>query len=335
MRAVEIAAPGRLAPVERPLPEPTGTEVRVDVGYCGICGTDLHMRDSLPQGAVLGHELAGTVAAVGPDVDGWSVGDRAAVLIYRNCGECRYCRAGEENHCLVSGQHSKVIGVDLQGGYAEAVVADQALLYPLPDDLPLEHAALAEPVSIGVRAARTVDVPFDDPVLVIGAGPIGLLAAYALRARGYQRLWIVERNPGRAAAAERLGFHTLPSDDLAGELQRRGIEAPGAIVECAAAPAAAKAAVGLLRRQGRLVLVGLPDGDVSFDAQTLVINEIQVRGAAGTSHQDFRTAIDLLASGAVPAADLITAVADLDDADTMFGELLDPATEHVKVLLRP
>ena len=83
------------------------------------------------------------------------------------------------------------------------------------------------------------------------------------------------------------------------------------------------------------MLVGLPDGDVSFDAQTLVINEIQVRGAAGTSHQDFRTAIDLLASGAVPAADLITAVADLDDADTMFGELLDPATEHVKVLLRP
>lgn len=335
MRAVEIAEPGRLELVERPLPEPTGTEVRVEVGFCGICGTDLHMRDSLPQGAVLGHEFAGTVAAVGPDVDGWSVGDRAAVLIYRNCGECRYCLAGEENHCVVSGQHDKVLGVDLQGGYAEAVVADQALLFRLPDELPLEHAALAEPVSIGVRAARTVDVPFDDPVLVIGAGPIGLVSAYALRARGYERLWIVERNAGRAEAAAKLGFDTLPSDDLAGELERRGIEAPGAIVECAGSAAAAKAAVGLLRRQGRLVLVGLHGGEAVFDAEPIVLNEIQIRGAAGTSHQDFRTAIELLASGAVPAADLITAVVDLGEADAMFGQLLDPDTQHVKVLLRP
>lgn len=215
------------------------------------------------------------------------------------------------------------------------MIADASALFPLPEGATLRHGALAEPVSIGVRAARTVDTPLEDPVLVIGAGPIGLFAALALRAKGHEAIFVVERNPVRARVAAGLGFDTLEAEDLPGQLEARGVEAPGAVVECAAAPAAAKAALHVLRRQGRLVLVGLPEGDVSFDASTLVINEIQVRGAAGCSRADFQHALALLASGAIPEADVITAIVDLGEADAMFEQLLSPQTEHVKVLLKP
>jgi 2-desacetyl-2-hydroxyethyl bacteriochlorophyllide A dehydrogenase len=335
MRAVAITEDHGLALGERPLPEPEGNQVRVDVGFCGICGTDLHMRDSLPPGSVLGHELSGTVSAVGPDVEGWRVGDQAAVLIYVSCGRCRFCLAGSENQCLEAGQHRQVLGVELPGGYAQAVIADASALFRLPVGAPVRHGALAEPVSIGVRAAKAVDTPLEDPVLVIGAGPIGLFAALALRAKGHEAIFVVERNPTRARAAARLGFATLEADDVSGQLAARGVDAPGAVVECAAAPAAAKAAVHLLRRQGRLVLVGLPPGDVSFDAQTVIVNEIQIRGAAGCSREDFQHALELLADGAIPIEHVITAIADLAEADAMFAALLDPRTEHVKVLLAP
>jgi threonine dehydrogenase-like Zn-dependent dehydrogenase len=335
VRTVEITESHGLALGERPLPEPEGNQVRVDVGYCGICGTDLHLVDALPAGTVLGHEFAGTISALGPDVEGWSVGDEAAVLIYVNCGTCRYCLSGSENQCIESGQHDKVLGVQLPGGYSQAVIADASALFRLPEGATLQHGALAEPVSIGVRAARTVDVPLTDTVLVIGAGPIGLFSALALRAKGHDKVLVAERNRVRAEVAQRMGFETLRSVDMPGQLAARGVEAPGAIVECAAAPAAAKAALHLLRRQGQLVLVGLPPGNVSFDAQTLVINEIQVRGAAGTARADFQRALELLADATIPLEHVITAIVDLGEADRMFAELLDPGTQHVKVLLRP
>jgi threonine dehydrogenase-like Zn-dependent dehydrogenase len=186
-----------------------------------------------------------------------------------------------------------------------------------------------------VRAARTVDIPRDDPVLVIGAGPIGLFAAFALQAEGYERVFVVERNPVRREVAERLGLEALKAENLQSQLTARGVGAPGAVVECAASPAAAKAALTLLRRQGRLVLVGLPGTDVSFDAETLVLNEIQVRGSAGCSRADFQRALDLIGNGGIPADDVITALVDLQEADAMFQRLIDPATRHVKVLLTP
>jgi threonine dehydrogenase-like Zn-dependent dehydrogenase len=335
VRVAAIDGERRLRIGERPVPVPGPGEVRIDVGFCGICGTDLHMLDALPVDTVLGHEVAGTVGALGEGVEGWALGDEAAVLIYRNCGKCRYCLAGQENQCVEGGQHSNVIGVDIQGGYAESLIAHVSALYPIPDGIGPREACLAEPVSIGLRAAGAVDVPTADPVLVIGAGPIGLFAAFALRDRGYENLFVVERNPVRAGVAAKLGFETLESDDLPARLAERGLPAPGAVVECAAAPPAARAAAEALRRQGTLVLVGLPEGDVAFDAQSLVVNEIRVQGAAGTSRADFVAALDLIARGAIPVDEVITACVDLGEADAMVTQLRDPKTEHVKVLLAP
>lgn len=335
MRAVEITADRQLAVSERPLPEPGPEEVRLDVGFCGICGSDLHMLDLLPPGSVMGHEMAGTVAAVGPEVEDWAPGDAAAVLIYRNCGQCRYCLAGQENQCVESGQHELVLGVDLQGGFAESLIVHRSALYRIPAGIGPREAALAEPVSIGLRAAAAVDVPLDDPVVVIGAGPIGLFSAFALRDAGYENLFVAERNPVRARIADGLGFRTLGDGELGPQLERIGLPAPGAVVECAAAPAAARAAALALRRRGRLVLVGLPEADVCFDAQSLVVNEIQVRGAAGASRSDFVAALDLIARGGIPVDQVITACVDLAEAGEAFSQLRDPGTEHVKVLLRP
>lgn len=332
MREVTVGVGGALRLEERPVPEPGPDQVRVAVGYCGVCGTDFHLRETLPDGSVLGHEFSGTVAAVGERVDGWAVGDRVAVLIYGNCGSCRYCRAGSENHCVAGGQRGDVHGVQLPGGFSQEVVVDPSRLFRLPGTVTLEQGALVEPLAVGVHAAAAVDADLDEPVVVLGAGPVGLFTAVSLRARGYQDVVVVERNPVRAELPARLGFATLRPDELGPAAET---SPPGCVVECAAAPAAASAALHLLRPQGSLVMVGLPPGDVAFDVETLVLREIRVLGTSGYSRADFARALDLLAGGTVPTDEMVTAVVDLADAEDVFAQLADPGTAHVKVLLKP
>ena len=335
MHVMQVTDDRRLARAERPEPEVGPAEVRVAVAFCGICGSDLHMRSdpAIPEGAVLGHEFSGVVQEVGRAVEGWQIGDRVAVLPYVSCGSCRYCRAGAENFCMTGGHLGSVLGVDRPGGLSESVVADQSALLRLTGDATLEQGALVEPVAVAVRAAGRVVAGPEEPVVVMGAGPIGLLVGLVLTARGYAEVTVGDLNDGRLAVAENLGLRTFAATtEGLGELLSR--HDAGTFVDCTGAPPAIRAEVAAVRARGRVVLVGLPSGDLAYDAADAILREVEVVGSAGYSRSDFAAALDLLASGALPTDRLITKVAGLEDADALFDELSDPATLHIKILVQ-
>lgn len=334
MKVIEITGDRSLAPGIRPEPRATGSQVAIAVAFCGVCGSDLHMLHdtAFPAGSVLGHEFSGVVSGIGPDATAVAVGDRVSVVPYERCGRCRYCRSGRENLCVDGGHFGSVLGVQRPGGLAATVIADETAVVRLPDAATLEQGALAEPVAVAHRAAgRAVSAP-DEPVVVVGTGPIGILVSLILRAKGFTEVTAVDRNPARRTLAESLGIRVAAADedDLAGTLSAYDA---ATFLDCSGAPQAITAQIDAVRRGGRVVLVGL-GAPVELNAWDAIHKEVEIVGSAGYGRSDFSHAIELLASDAIPSAALITRTAPVDHAADVVAELSDPETAHVKVLLK-
>src|SRR3984957_19181033 len=309
---------GGVVAIERPAP--TGGEVVVDVACCGVCGSDLHMLSAglVPAGHVLGHEFTGVVADLGPGVTGWTAGDRVAVLPIVACGRCYACRAGRPNLCEEQGiDHAP--GIGRQGGYAESVAVPAGMLRHLPDNVSDAHGALAEPLAVALHAIRVSAAAPDEPICVLGSGPIGVLTVAALVAGGYSRIAV-----GAPALA--------PEDALAG-VQRLLGDRPSAVIDSTGHPSGAPLALRLLAPAGRLTVVGLPDNPATLDLSLLAFKEITIRGSLVYDEQDFALALTYLAAGAIPCDKIITAVAPLADAPALISALQAGTSEHVKVLL--
>jgi 2-desacetyl-2-hydroxyethyl bacteriochlorophyllide A dehydrogenase len=337
MRAVAIGADRRLEPTEieeRPL-QPH--EARVGVAFCGICGSDLHLRPSeaVPAGSVMGHEFSGTVTEAGEAVEGFAPGDRVAIYPFTPCGECSNCARGDDHVCNGAAVTGLGLGLN-QGGYAESVVVDGSMLVRIPDTLSFEHGALVEPLAVALHGIEIGEARPGDRCVVIGAGPIGVMTALGLRARGIEDVLVVEKNERRQERVRALGFDAV---GLAGVHDRVlaafGGEAPDVVFECAGNPAAPELAIELVRSRGIVVLLGVLEEPVPISQLVLMIKEAQVRASFAYRRKEFQEAIDLLASGKLPGDRLITGTAPLEDAQGMFERLENPATEDIKILLAP
>lgn len=333
MRAVKVDEDRRLVAVECPAPEPRPGQALVDVAYCGICGSDLHFRDVpelFPAGTIPGHEFSGRIVAVGAGVSGWSAGDRVCVLPFGQCGECATCHAGNEQVCPHAVSDGVGLGTGRPGAYAGQVVVDERMLFSLPDAVDDRAGTLVEPLAVAIRAVDLAEVTPDDPVLVLGAGPIGLLTALVLRDGGVGRATVCSRNPARAERAAALGLDTISIE----EVSSAG-EAPACVFECAGTPAAAQLAVQILRPLGRLLLVGLSLEPLDLAAPPIVIKELDIRGVIAYRRAQFQAAIDMLAAGAIPVDELISEVVPLAEAESAFQALTARGTDKVKILLAP
>jgi 2-desacetyl-2-hydroxyethyl bacteriochlorophyllide A dehydrogenase len=337
MRAVAIGEDRTLQPIEleeRPL---APREARVAVAFCGICGSDLHLRTSqaVPPGAVMGHEFSGTVSEVGEAVDGFSGGDRVAVFPFAPCGECPNCRRGDYHVCQRAAATGLGLGMN-PGAYAESVVVDASMLIPIPDELSFEHGALVEPLAVALHGIDIGEATPSDSCVIIGAGPIGVMTALALESRGIERVLVVERNERRRERIESLGFDALGLEDVhVNVLEALGGELPDVVLECAGNPAAPQLAIELVRSRGIVVLLGVLEEPVEISQLVLMIKEAQLRASFAYRRESFEEAISLLREGKLPADRLITGQAPLDQAQQMFERLEDPATRDIKVLLRP
>jgi 2-desacetyl-2-hydroxyethyl bacteriochlorophyllide A dehydrogenase len=278
---------------------------------------------------VPGHELSGRIIAVGEGVDGWAVGARVCVLPFGQCGECALCRSGNEQVCPHAVSNGVGLGTGRPGGYAEQVVVDERMLFALPDAVDDRAGTLVEPLAVAVRAVARAAVPTGEPVAVIGAGPIGLLAGLVLREQGYERAVILSRNRGRAAMARRLGLTTITLDDL------RSADPPACVFDCAGTPSSAQLGVELLRPLGQLMLVGLSLAPLDLPAPAIVLKELDLRGVIAYRRSEFQQAIDLLAAGRIASDELITDVRPLDQAEQAFQALTTPGAEQVKIILTP
>ena len=298
MRGIVLDAPGQVRVAELPEPQPGPAEALVSLRLGGLCGSDVAaLRGSSPHlryPCVLGHELLVDVVHCPerPDL----VGRRAVVEPLLPCGACPTCRVGRYNCC----PELRVLGVHAPGGLTEHAALPARNLYAVPEGMPDELAVLAEPLSIAYRAVQRSGVEAGRVVVVLGAGPIGLLITQLLLGSRGCRVLISDVDPQRLAVAQRLGAEPLPPSSL------EGAAGVGDVVfEAAGHPAATAACTDLVAPTGRIVLVGWNRGPVPVDTVTLMRKEAEIftsRNSVGA----FGPVLRLLASGAVDPKSLIS-----------------------------
>jgi (R,R)-butanediol dehydrogenase/meso-butanediol dehydrogenase/diacetyl reductase len=313
--------------------EPGPGEVRVDVAYTGVCGTDLHIyhgdmdaRVRIP--AVLGHEMSGRVAGLGADVTGWAVGDPVTVMPLDWCGTCPACRAGHTHVC----QRLTFIGIDAPGAMQQSWVVPERTLIRLPDGLALRSAV--EPAAVAVHDVRRAEVVPGDQVLVVGGGPVGVLIALVARHAGADVV-MAELDPSRRAFAAGLGLRvTDPRADDVARLVEDWTDGAGTRVafEVSGAAAGVSTAVDALAVRGRLCLVAIHPTPREVNLHRFFWRELTLIGARLYTREDFVTAAGLVADGTIPAERLITHVEPLASAERAFAALAD-SSGQMKVLV--
>lgn len=311
-------------------------EVRVDVAYCGVCGSDLHLFFDTPEpmsGHVLGHEFSGTVGEVGPGVDGWSAGDRVVILPIDDCGECFACRRPELGGVCISGL-TQGPGLGRPGALAESVVVPAGMLHAVPDGLDLRTAALTEPLAVAVRGVSRSGAQAADSVVVMGAGPIGLLVVEALHSRGITDILVVEPNTDRRALAGTFGVAVTAPEDLFAEAA--GLAGPvRAVLDCTGNSKVLGQALSVLAYSGTIVVLGIAIEPAELLPMMVTVNELTIIGSTAYSRRDFTEALDALAAGRVNSSALITSVIGLDEVDATLRELVAGTSRDVKVLVQP
>ena len=322
-----------------PLPRPGSGQVLLAVRAAGICGTDLHIyNDEYPTQppVVLGHELAGEVAAIGDGVIRVSVGDRVTTETYFHlCGTCRFCRSGQPNLC----QERLSIGSGVDGGFAPYVVVPERNIRRLPDTLSFQEAALCEPLACVVHGALELPkVTPGDVAVVAGPGAIGLLTLQVARAAGAAVIVLgTAADQRRLTLAQELGATRVidVSDEDPIPLVRERTAGWGAdiVFECSGAGSAALSLLAQARRGGQYAQIGLFGKPVAWDLDQVCMKELRVTGSNASVPSAWRTALRLLADGSVQTAPLISDVYPLagwEDAFVRFEQ-----RDGVKLLLDP
>ena len=336
MEASVYVGDGALEVRDVPVPEPGPGEVLIEIAQCGICGTDLHFvleRIARP-GTVLGHEWSGTIAAIGPDVEGWSIGARVVCGPEPGCGECRACLRGRPSVCL---HRPPVDHLSFRGAFARYVVAPAEQLLALPDELPARAAALTEPTAVALHAVTLSGATPADRVLVTGGGPVGLLVTAVLHARGIGDVTVSEPAPARRERALQIGAaRVVTPDELPTPSMGSPVPEPFSVVfECSGNAAAGESAIEQLDFAGICVLVGTGHDFPRLNHNRVIVLENTILGSYNYDADGFAAALALLASGAMPLDALVEPV------DVFLDELL-PVMQRCaagevpgKVMVRP
>lgn len=296
---------------------PAPGQVRIRVAFCGICGTDMHifhgrMDARVKPPRIIGHEMSGTVEAIGDGVSGWSVGDHVTVRPLDSCGSCAACRAGHSHVCM----NLKFIGIDSPGAFQGSWCVPARLLHRLPADLPLDRAALVEPIAVACHDVRRARLAAGEKAVVLGGGPIGVLVALVAQAAGAE-VMVSEIDAGRRAFAASLGLQVIATDPVAAVEAWTGGAGADAVFECTAAPPCAELMTMLPRVRGRIVIVGIFSQPVPVDLFRFFWRELELVGARVYEAADFEQAIalvphlplDRLITGRFPLSDIAGAFA--------------------------
>jgi len=342
MKALLLSEYKHLQLAELPDPAPGPGEVLVRVAACGICGSDVHGYDGssgrrIPP-IVMGHEAAGTIAALGDGVNDFAVGDRVTFDSTVYCGACSNCRRGDVNLC----DYRQVLGVSCAdyrraGAFAEYIVVPARILYRLPDSLSFAEAAMLEAVSVALHGVSLAEISSNTTALVLGAGMIGLLTLQALRAAGCSRIFVADLDGTRLKLAREAGATAVLNSekDIVPEiLQRTGGAGVDVAMEAVGRNETVKASIECVRKGGTVVLVGNISPEVTLPLQKVVTRQIRLQGSCGSAGE-YPQAIQYLTSGAIQVKPLISATAPLEDGPRWFERLYAREPNLMKVILTP
>lgn len=329
MKALVYREPGLVEIVERDLPRPGPDEVVVAVRAAGICGSDVHgftgSTGRRSPGQVMGHEAAGEVVAVGERVDRPRPGSRVALYPLVACRQCPACWRGQPQRCA----KRRVVGVDFPGAFAEYVVVPAANCRPVGQRTSFLHAALAEPLAVGLHAAAVGGVRPGEPTVVLGAGGIGLCTLLACQLRGASPVYVTDLIPERLAVAEALGGVAVPaSADPVDTLRRR--QGPVArVIDTVGTSTTLAQALAMAGSGGRVVVVGLAAPDVHVPLYELVTHERHLVGAYAYTAREYDRAVRLIARRRIDVTPLVGRTCGLEDLPEVFirlarGEITSP-----------
>ncbi len=345
MKAVMYYAPKDIRVETIAVPACGDDEIRVKVDACAVCGTDLKSYNvgnpRIKAPLVSGREFTGIVETVGNSVEGFSLGDRIVMATSVSCGECYYCKQGWHNLCA----NVAPMGFSYPGGMAEYVgIPARALqnghVIKVPAHVKAEHAALAEPISCTVNAAENCNIRQGDTVVVIGAGPMGILNACVAKGVGAGKIILAEVNDARLKQAEPFGFDRLvnPMNEDLTQIALDETDGVGADVVIVAAPAAQpqEQALDMVRKRGTVCLfASLPVGKnmLSMDSRKIHYGEIRVVGTSDSTPKQVEKSVELLATGKIPADKIATHLLRLDDITKAFELMI--SGESLRVVLQP
>jgi (R,R)-butanediol dehydrogenase/meso-butanediol dehydrogenase/diacetyl reductase len=309
---------------------PAGS-VRIEIGRCGICGSDISLTSGSPfdyaTGSRMGHESAGTVIEVGKDVTSLKVGDTVAVLPRGFCGHCASCRAGRPLFCE-TGPHQF-------GGFGERMVVTENSAFRFPASVSMAEGALAEPIACGRRAFRMARLQKNDSVLVMGAGSMGMAAVYWARQIGAGRITVVTRTAARHAIALAMGADEAVSLGEDPEALDRILPAPpDCVVEGTGRPGALGEAVARARVGGTVVSLGMCTGHDPVVPAFNAFKEATLVFPVGYTPEDFSETLRAFDSGTIRPRVCVTETIPLDELPALVEEMRGP-NHHLKVQITP
>ncbi len=324
MRAAVYTGPRQIEILNVADPEIGPGDILLKVDAATICGTDLkiylHGKSNVRPPQILGHEFAGTIEAIGSEVTSYAVGERVAVDPVIACGTCRYCLRGKPALC----PKLTVIAYDYPGAFAPYIALPRAAvqggaLYRIPDGLTAQSAAIMEPLACAVNAHERMATGIGDTVLITGAGPLGVMHACLARARGAKTVLVADVLPARVALAEGFGFDGLldASSPVFSEQVKALTDGEGAdvVVVANSSPVAQQQSLLLAAKGARICFFGgLPQSTplVEIDSNVLHYREQTLFGAFGASRLHNAHALEMLATGQIPADKIVTHTLPLD-----------------------
>lgn len=343
MKAAVMKTPGEIAIEEIPVPEPAADEVLVKVMAVGVCGSDIHYFEHGRIGSyvvrkpiILGHECAGIVAACGRNVTRFAPGDRVAIEPGVACGKCEFCKSGRYNLCP---EVQFLATPPVDGAFVQYIRHREDFLHPIPDHLSFEAAALIEPFSVGIHALNRARFQPGGEVAIIGMGPVGLMTVIAAKAFGASRIFVSDLEENRLQAALRLGAsHAIPGaagNPAEAILQLTGRRGVDLAVETAGHPSALKTAMRVVKRGGKISIVGLPAVDeIGFNVPFLCDNEIDIYGIFRYANT-YRQGANFLSSGVADAASLVTDRFPLEQTRDALARAMTNKAGSLKVMVYP
>ena len=345
MKAVVYYGPKDIRIEDVRVPVNTDEELLVKVDACAVCGTDLksfnYGNPRIKPPRIMGHEFTGAVENAGSQVSGFKTGDRVVMATSVSCGNCIYCDRGWTNLCI----NLAPMGYSFEGGMAEyIIIPEQALrnghAVIVPDNVTAKHAALAEPLSCAINAASNSGIKEGDTIVVLGAGPMGLMNAAVARALGAGKVILSEISEKRLSQAEDFGIDILvnPGKDDLEKIVKEATDGYGADIAIVAAPAAypQETAPALVRKRGTVCLfASLPAGDeiLSINSRTVHYGEINIVGSSDSTAKHVRQAVEMISEGKIDADKLVTHTFGLDGIFEAF-ELMKSG-ESLRVVLQP
>jgi L-iditol 2-dehydrogenase len=341
MRAALLDAQQHMTMIDADMPAVQHPDdVLIRVKTVGICGSEVHAfygtHPFRKAPAVLGHEAAGDVIAVGSAVTHFKPGDRVVVDPQWTCGKCEYCLRGDINLC----PSKKVLGTQVwPGAFGEYIVVPEETAFLLPDNLSYAQGSLIEPLTIGVHVSRRANIQPGQSVAILGTGSIGGMISGVCRASGAATIITADIHQHCLdAARERLGAthdFLLPDSSFADKvLALTGGQGVDAVFIAADEPTLVNTAIQILKRRGRIVLVALlTEGNLDFSAYPLIAKEGEILGSLMTNQGDVQHAIDLAASGQVDVLGIATHTLPIEQAQRGMEMVHTKDDGAIKVLL--